>query len=376
MEQIAVAELTAGMIIGKDVLSAKGHLLLKRGHCLDTASIRLLQNTSIATVYIGTEEEPETPSSVPLMPRCPLDQESLRLLEKALTGFEQQSVARHLLLNEGQIQTASQILRQEIFSHDSLSAAIKTMQAWNDRLWQHCVNTAVIAVILAKELKYTEAMCRHVAIGMLFHDYGHIFLPRAVLEKQGKLLEGERRIAQEHPRAGYEQLAAREALSSEALDIVLHHHERLDGSGYPDGLRGEAISPLTRLAAVVEVFDAMTSVRPGARAVPPEAVMRELMQQMGTGFDQAPTLMLAQHVVLFPNGTAVQLNTGEIGIVVETSPGSAARPLVRLFYDAEGRRIRAYELNLAQQPSRFIAHTGESVMQLKDMLETDTHAAA
>ena len=146
---------------------------------------------------------------------------------------------------------------------------------------------------------------------------------------------------------------------------MLHHHERVDGTGYPDRLREADLAPITQLAAVVEVFSAMTQSRSYGRAAHPAQVAREILREIGTAFEQGAALALIQCVAVYPVGSAVQLNTGEYALVTSSALGHAMRPNVRVFYDANGQRIRPYDLNMVENSGYHITRYASTLEELK-----------
>jgi HD-GYP domain-containing protein (c-di-GMP phosphodiesterase class II) len=135
------------------------------------------------------------------------------------------------------------------------------------KVYTHSVNVVTYAVALAQRAGYTDApTLRELAIGALLHDVGKSRIDPAILECRASLTEAQWAMMRRHPRFGYEILADRVGLGEIALDIVLHHHERMRGGGYPDDLRGDMISPLVRIVTVVDIFDALTTDRPFQRS--------------------------------------------------------------------------------------------------------------
>ena len=150
----------------------------------------------------------------------------------------------------------------------------------------HVTNVASYSVILAERLGLCDqAGLTRIATAAILHDIGKRFIPISILAKPGKLDPEERAIIETHPLRGYEELCERPDLNFEQLMIVYQHHERVDGTGYPVGLRGEEIHPYARMMAVVDVFDAMTGVRPYRRPATAQEAMEYIRKSAGTHFD-------------------------------------------------------------------------------------------
>jgi HD-GYP domain-containing protein (c-di-GMP phosphodiesterase class II) len=150
----------------------------------------------------------------------------------------------------------------------------------------HVMNVAGYAVVLAEGLGWSdEETLDQIATAAILHDIGKRFIPASILTKPAKLDPEERAIIETHPQRGYEELCERPELNFEQLMLVYQHHERFDGKGYPVGLRGEEIHPWGRMLAVVDVFDAMTGVRPYRRPATAQEAMDYIRQSSGTHFD-------------------------------------------------------------------------------------------
>jgi HD-GYP domain-containing protein (c-di-GMP phosphodiesterase class II) len=135
-----------------------------------------------------------------------------------------------------------------------------------------------------------------------------------------------------------------------AKSVVRSHHERWDGGGYPDGLAGEEITEFARLAAVADTFDAVTSERPYRGASPPHVGVRVVRNETGKAFDPQMVEVFDDVVAPYPPGHEIELTDGRRGVTVEVKPGSFDFPLVRVGYDATGRRVDPYELDLREHP--------------------------
>ena len=187
-------------------------------------------------------------------------------------------------------------------------------------------------------------------LGLVLHDVGKLTIPHEILHKPGALTSREWEIMKTHPRAGRELLADA-PISPLALSIVLRHHERWNGTGYPDRLRGEEIHEMSRIAAVADVYDAVTSERVYAPAQPAHAGVRVIRDGSGTAFDPDVVEAFVRLVAPFPPGTEVQLDDGRRAIVVSVPTADLNRPLVRVVFGSGA----PYEIDLLHTPELAIA---------------------
>jgi putative nucleotidyltransferase with HDIG domain len=151
--------------------------------------------------------------------------------------------------------------------------------------YRHCLFVTGFAVAFAQHLGMREDDQRRLARAALLHDVGKAFIPVAILDKPGKLTDEEQSVIRQHPRLGYDALAAEGGFPPEMLDVVLHHHELLDGTGYPNGLRGNQISDIVRLTTIVDIYAALVEKRAYRQAFT-HAKAFAIMEQMGDKLDQ------------------------------------------------------------------------------------------
>jgi HD-GYP domain-containing protein (c-di-GMP phosphodiesterase class II) len=150
----------------------------------------------------------------------------------------------------------------------------------------HVTNVAGYALVLAQRLGWCNGdELNQIATAAILHDIGKRFIPISILTKPGKLNPEERALIEEHPQRGYEELCERGDITFEQLMIVYQHHERLDGKGYPVGMRGDEIHPWARMVAVIDVFDAMTGMRSYRRPATVQEAMDYIRKSSGTHFD-------------------------------------------------------------------------------------------
>jgi HD-GYP domain-containing protein (c-di-GMP phosphodiesterase class II) len=209
------------------------------------------------------------------------------------------------------------------------------MQRHDADMFAHAVNVCAFALVVGKNQGYDKVKLEQLGIGALLHDVGELRLPRNLLQKPGVYTEQERRLVQQHPRLGVNILSQSDDVHQESLRIVLEHHERIDGSGYPAGLKGLEISPLSEIVGIVDIYDAMLSSREGRPPLPPAQAVKQLFQDSLKGhLDRRWVERVIRCLGIYPVGSLVELSTGERGIVTATNPTDALRPSVRLISDA------------------------------------------
>jgi len=201
----------------------------------------------------------------------------------------------------------------------------------------HCMNVCVLAITFGRHLGLDKESLNLLGLGGLLHDLGKMRIPGEVLNKPGRLTKEEFEIMMSHPSEGHAMLLDDHNLNPTSLHIVLHHHERLDGTGYPSGLSGDEIPMLTRISSIVDVYDAITSDRCYHDGVSPATAMENLFKWSTGNFDQSMLESFIQCVGIYPVGTVVRLNTNDVGLVVATDTNRRLKPVILLALNSEGK---------------------------------------
>ena len=178
-------------------------------------------------------------------------------------------------------------LANYLLSDSKAFFSLFTTASFDYYTYTHSVNVAVFGIALAHRLgHYSLDEITTIGSGLIVHDIGKSLIDQRILNKRGPLNRGEWAIIREHPENGVRLLRSSGEFNEDALTIVMHHHEKLDGSGYPQGLRGDAIHPHARIAALADIFDALTTERPYKSAVRSFPALQIMREEMGKGLDQ------------------------------------------------------------------------------------------
>jgi putative nucleotidyltransferase with HDIG domain len=226
-----------------------------------------------------------------------------------------------------------------VFRNESAAITLFKLRGFDAYTYTHSINVSLLAVLLGKHLGLDEPTLLELGLAGMYHDVGKARIPEAVLNKPGRLSEAEFAVMKSHPLEGYKILAAKQDRNPEILRAVLEHHERHDGSGYPRGLRGEAIGLFSRVVSIVDVYDALTSRRVYKEPMAPSKALGLMYQWRDRDFPPQAVENFIRCVGVFPLGSFVRLSNGEYGIVASVNPLAATRPEVKVVLDARLRPL-------------------------------------
>jgi HD-GYP domain-containing protein (c-di-GMP phosphodiesterase class II) len=201
----------------------------------------------------------------------------------------------------------------------------------------HGLRVSVLALAFGRHLGLGREQLEALGVGALLHDVGMVRVPDEILKKTAELTPKEHALVQHHVAWGLEILSNSAHIPRAALEVVANHHERHDGSGYPRGLRGEQIGQFGLIGAIVDHYDAITTDRDYRTAVSPHTVLMDMYGWRDTLFRAELVEKFIQCLGVYPMGSVVQLNTGEIGVVAAINRGQRLKPHVMLVYRADGR---------------------------------------
>jgi putative nucleotidyltransferase with HDIG domain len=227
--------------------------------------------------------------------------------------------------------------------------SLARLKTADDYTYMHSVAVCALMVALARQLGLDEAQVRSAGIAGLLHDLGKAATPSEVLNKPGKLTDAEFAIIKSHPEEGHRMLLQGSGVDAVALDVVLHHHEKMDGSGYPQGLRGDAISLPAKMGAVCDVYDAITSNRPYKAGWDPAESLRKMAEWIQGHFEPTVFQAFVKSIGIYPIGSLVPLSCGRLGVVVEQGNKSLLHPRIKVFFSTKANaRIRPEVIDLAR----------------------------
>lgn len=322
----------------------------------DPKDLQALRECGIAAVIIDTEKGLDVETELPLANREPTPTPviSTKKLESHVT-FQNEIQHAELLFakskkivssvfREARLGNALQIdetislvdeITRSVSRNSSALLSLAQLKTQNDQTYAHSVAVSTLMIALGKQMNMERDALKSIGMAGLLHDIGKIMIPSEILNKPGKLAADEFEIIKTHSQRGWEILKTCHDVDDIMLDVCLHHHERMDGSGYPEKLPGEAISLYARMAAVCDVYDAMTSDSCYKKAISPAEAIRKMAELQSSHFDQAVFHAFVKTVGIYPTGTLVKLKSGRLAIVTEQTSKSLTTPIVKVFFSTK-----------------------------------------
>jgi HD-GYP domain-containing protein (c-di-GMP phosphodiesterase class II) len=332
-----------GAYLARSVMDGDGRVLLTAGSRLTARYIQRLLARGIAAVYVADElSEDVHPDEVVRAETRALASEVIR---QAFARAERQERS---LPASGLRQVVLEVIDQ-LWLHQGLAVDLTDMRCHIPYTFLHCLHVAVLAVLIGQALGLPREALAQLATGAILQDIG--IRRYADLIRQPRALQPEEfERLQRHPEEGFRYLREQAGVDLLVAHVAYQHHERLDGSGYPRGLRGEEIHLFARIAAVADVFDALTADRPHKAGMAPHEAMGVLRGMGEDKLDPQLVRRLSEQLAVYAAGAPVLLTSGELAVVVAQGSRGPALPVVRVVADETLRVIPPYELDLGADP--------------------------
>ncbi|MYN10714.1 HD-GYP domain-containing protein [Pseudoduganella aquatica] len=232
----------------------------------------------------------------------------------------------------GQVQPVVQNITESILRNPGALVGLLRIKNKDDYTFLHSVSVCALLVAFCNSRGMDAEITRQAGLGGLLHDTGKALVPDEVLNKPAALTDEEFAIIRKHPQDGFDILRQSPEVNDIALDITLHHHERRDGSGYPNKLSGDAISELAQMAAIVDVYDAITADRCYHKGMSAAAALRKIYEWSKFHFNPQYAQEFMRCVGIYPVGTMVMLESGRLGVVIEPHETNLLAPKVNVFF--------------------------------------------
>ena len=350
------ADKAVGKVLAQTIYNQEGEVLLHRGTILTDAFVRRLVQRGYQSIPIHNPLVPDLTISEVIDEQT--RQATFNIVRKVTLEIAQGRKVSPKMVAET-VHMLLESLDPEVLY------GLSTLRTIDEYTFSHSVNVCILSLLIAKRMFFTEKQLFELGMGTLLHDIGKVRVPEEIMKKPGRLTEDEFEIMKSHTEKGYRILVDELDLSYLSAHVAYQHHERLDGSGYPRGLKNQQIFAFARIVSVADVFDATTSNRIYAKASEPIEAASYLNSHAGTLFDPECVRRFLNVVALYPNGTIVLLNNGAIGVVVQQNRPVNGKdpfhwnrnPVVRVVSEDRHHKCQPYEVNLMHEADLFIVRS-------------------
>jgi len=373
-ETITIDQLTPGMYVVS--ISDSNNIKIKsEGYVSCDEGIKQLKKAKIITLVIDPNKQKQTikveqvtadikvtsakeVKKEKAKPDIPLENEIKKANKLYKNAKELQSTLFNAIkldkaLDTKEISTTTDAMVESIYRNQDALTCLSRLQTKDSYLFEHSLNVSILMTVFAKHLEIDKRIVQELTLGAFLHDIGKVFIPVEILNKKGKLTPKEHDLMQTHVKLGLKTLEDSPDISHIAMRMLREHHERLDGSGYPNGLSDEDISRYGRMIAIVDSYDAMTCERPYKASKHPIAAFKTLINESPTLYDEELVEKFVQCLGVYPVGTLVKLNSGKLGLISKLNAKKPLRPYVKVFYNTRlNQAIPIEEINLSKSKYR------------------------
>ncbi|WP_278350987.1 HD-GYP domain-containing protein [Marinobacter nauticus] len=228
-------------------------------------------------------------------------------------------------------------LQNSVLRNANALSCLGRIREKDNYLLEHSVNLSVLMSLFGSYRKLAADILHQTIVGALLHDLGKILTPDEILHKPGRLTAEEFEVMKLHARHSRDILASTEGIGEITVITAAQHHEKLDGSGYPEGLKGDEITEYGRMVAITDVYDAITADRVYHKGLTPTQGLKKLLEWSGDHLDPTLVKQFIRCVGLYPIGSLVLLESGKLGVVIETNESDQRLPVVRVMYHTRFR---------------------------------------
>jgi HD-GYP domain-containing protein (c-di-GMP phosphodiesterase class II) len=357
MRFIPVDHLTGQEILAVNIINSSMQILVREGALLSNTIVKRIKKYGIHSVYIIDDRMKSFISGdIKATIEPIIRNKSVFKIKNAFEKFEDK--VRHqkkslqfgetgeLLFNE--VRTISKDLIQEVMISKDHTITMNDIKSISNYHFEHAVNVAVLSLIIGAELGLSSKDLEALTFGALLIDVGSRWVGDELLLKKEILTEIEKQIVAKHVDYGYSYIKNNTTFNAHVKSIIMHHHERMNGTGYPKGLVEKEIHPLAKIIMIADVYDALTSDRPYRKAFCQHEAIEFIMGNAGSLFDFKLSNIFARKVIPYPVGSYVLLSNNQKGVVITNNKDHPLRPIVRTFGVSSYTNTNSVQIDLLE----------------------------
>jgi putative nucleotidyltransferase with HDIG domain len=376
IKKIKVEQLKPGVFVHDFNCGWLHHPFLRNRVQLKTdADIERILKHQIREVYIDTDQgkdvddaptEPEVEDEIQKQ-ISQLDEPNLRKRDRV--ALQEEMVRAKILLTEAkekiqslmdgvklgkqidmqQVENLVDKVTESVLKNSDALVSLARIKNKDEYTYLHSLAVSALCISFGEHLQLGDKKVKAIGVGGLLHDIGKVRVPSEVLNKPGPLTEKEFEIIKQHVKYGDCILRETTKIEEDSICVTAHHHERLDGTGYPEGLKGNEISLFGQMGAIVDIYDALTSERCYKNAMPPTNALRKLFEWSNGYVNRELVERFITCLGIYPIGTVVRLRSGLIGVVIDHGEKGLLYPMVRALYDTRKQKpVSPFEIDLSK----------------------------
>lgn len=343
MRRVSLENAPTGVVVARTIHSLDGIVLLAAGTELTSDLKEKLANLGITEIYIN--DSISNGIQIPELIKEEIVTDIKTQVKKMMT-----TPSIKISVDGKKVAEIVEKLIANILQSDDIVTSLSDIRSIDEYTFSHSVNVCILSIVTGIGLGLKGENLRDLGIGAIMHDIGKTMVDDAILQKPSSLTQLEFDEVKRHTEYGYQILRNSKDISPTACMIALSHHERLDGSGYPQHLKNNDIQLPARIVAIADVYDALTTNRIYRRKMMPHDVLDYILSLGGKHFDKNVLDTFVRHIAYYPVGTAVILNSGEKALVSRYNPYYPNRPVVRVVIDDDGRMLHQHkEIDLSKK---------------------------
>lgn len=345
MKLIPLAKTKSNSIVAKTLYDSEGRVLLNVGAQLTDNLINKLISLNINSLYVtdeSYEEVEEINLEVKELIKDEVRDKLVTLIKSTFISVDNSSTNYYFYSTDDYFKKfyeLAETILDDIFENTYLSNFVVEIKIERPTIFSHSVNVAVISLIIGIYLNYDRTDLINLCVGALLHDIGKSLIDVNLIAKETPLTYDEFEIVKGHPEKGYYYLYDKEYIHSDIKQIILQHHERIDGLGYPNGIMGNQINKMAKIVSVADVYDTLTSETLYIDSMSASDAIEYIMSHVDNIFDFEIVDVFSKIIVPYPNGTYVRLSNGDIGLVKETLKDFPLRPNVEIIKSKNKKAI-------------------------------------
>lgn len=350
MKLVATKALKEHVKLAKPVINEFGQVLIQDQVPLTKKMIERLIELGVTFVYIEDENTKDI-----IMDSIVSDEtriKAIQTIKQEFTNMADEIRIKKSFNGEHLSKKVSKIILEiyeQIMNNKDALTILTDVFLHDSYIFSHSLNVTIYTLRLALEMNFTEKQIMEIGLGALLHDVGKMFVPWEILNKPGKLTDEEFAIIKKHTTDGYVLLKDLPNISLLVAHCALSHHERLDGSGYPRGLKGDEIHQYAQIIGICDVFDAVTTNRVyRKRAMLPHEGLELLYAGAGTLYCEEYVRAFRNTIAIYPVGLQVKLSDGRSGVVIKQNPQISTRPVIRILMEND-QEVTPYDVDLVKE---------------------------